>query len=204
MKKRPAVLALCAFAVLVSCNSSKKSVGLGEVQSGARVDGSSYSTRIGVAVSTGGRTCLAIRNSNIASSTPVTLVTPTIPQSFTASEIGATSESACPVTKDVDTSVTNYELHLAGKDRPQKLVPLIAIVAPAASFRAGVDNDVRSDFDANGKSESFRACSAADGLHLTVWLGDPLTGTLLWHGFYYQPQNTMAAPPCTPKEASAP
>ena len=200
MKELVALLTLASF---VSCGGSKTSTGAGSEGSTTPAK-PAYESRIGMGVSTGARRCLAIHNANIASGTPVTLVQPTLPQTFTPAEIGAASETACPISKDVDTTVTNYELHVDNKDALQKLVPLIGVVAAPARFHTGTSNDVRSDFDADGKSESFRECSSTDGVHLTVWVGNPLDGTLIWHGFYYQPENTAPAPPCTPREAVAP
>jgi hypothetical protein len=162
----------------------------------------SYLPRIGVAVSTGGRTCVSIQNGNLAPSSPVTLVSPTLPQTFTQAEIGATSSSPCPVTKDADATNSNYDVHVTGGS-VQKLTPLIAVLGSSAVFTIS-NNNVQADLDQNGNMESFRACSSNDGIHLTVWSGTPLTGTVLWRGYYYEAGNTGAGPPCTPKETSGP
>jgi len=66
------------------------------------------------------------------------------------------------------------------------------------------NNNVQADLDQNGKHEAFRACSGNDGIHLTVWSGNPLDGTLLWHGYYYEPSNPGLGPSCTPKEMAGP
>ena len=42
------------------------------------------------------------------------------------------------------------------------------------------------------------------GVHLTLWSGVPTTGTVVWHGFYYEPNNTGLGPPCTSKETATP
>jgi hypothetical protein len=125
-----------------------------------------------------------------------------LPQTFTQAEIGAASSSPCPVTKDVDATVSNYDLHVTGGS-VQKLTPLIAIIGTSAPFTMS-NNNVQADLDQNGKTESFRACSSNDGIHLTVWSGTPLTGAVLWHGYYYEAGDTGAGPPCTPKEMAGP
>ena len=159
-----------------------------------------YTPRVGIAVTTSGRTCLAIRNANLAVNSPVTLVMPNIPQSFTPAQIGSTSDSPCPITKDVDRTVTNYELHLpGGVDSTKKLVPMIAVVGAADPFLL-TNTNVQADLLQDGKHEMFRTCSADDGIHLTVWSDTPLTGALLWHGYYYEASNPGVGPACTPQD----
>ena len=162
-----------------------------------------YMPRIGVAVITGSRACIAIHNANVTISGPVTLVSPMLPQSFTEADVSSLSPTPCPISKEVDPTVTNYDLHIPQGSNLPKLIPLIAVVGTSGRFSTGANNNVLADLDANGKTESFRACSADDGIHATVWSGSPLDGTLLWHGYYYEPGNTGAGPVCTPKEMPA-
>ena len=32
---------------------------------------------------------------------------------------------------------------------------------------------------------SFRSCTSMEGIHFSIWRGEPLTGTRLWHEYYY-------------------
>jgi hypothetical protein len=41
------------------------------------------------------------------------------------------------------------------------------------------------DLDGDGTPEHFRMCSSTEGLHLTIWSGEPLVGTRRWHFYYY-------------------
>ncbi len=202
MKQIAAVSVLLA---LISCGSHKQAEnGPGSTASGGTAAApATYTPRIGVAVSTSGRTCVAIHNANINASTPVTLVSPMLPQTFVQAEIAGPAASACPVTKDVDTSVSNYDVR-AAEPAPQKMTPLIAVLGASAPFSVAPNGNVQADLDQNHKTETFRACSAADGIHLTVWAGEPLTGTLLWHGYYYEPRNPGLGPSCTPRETAGP
>ena len=34
-------------------------------------------------------------------------------------------------------------------------------------------------------SVRVRSCTSSEGLHLTLWDGEPLKGTMLWHDYYY-------------------
>ncbi len=195
---RPSILIL--LSLLVGCSAHQPTETGGTTSLNPASAAALYTQRVGIAVNTGGRTCLAIRNANLAVNSPVTLVMPNIPQSFTAAQIGATSDSACPITKDVDRNVTNYELHVpGGADATKKLVPMIAIVGPADPFLL-TNTNVQADLQGDGKHEMFRSCSADDGIHLTMWSDTPLTGALLWHGYYYEASNPGIGPACTPQD----
>ncbi|HSJ32552.1 MAG TPA: hypothetical protein VK933_14020 [Longimicrobiales bacterium] len=41
------------------------------------------------------------------------------------------------------------------------------------------------DLDGDGVPESFRACTSSEGVHLSVWSGEPLRGRRLWQYYYY-------------------
>ncbi len=201
------VLAALACVILIaSCGGEKmRQTASASNSLGPAPAPAAYTPRVGLGVITGSRTCIAIQNANLVIGSAVTLVSPLPPQTFTQAEIGAPSATACPISKDVNTAVSNYDVHVApGDGTLPKLTPLIAVVGTAAQFSSGPANNVLADLDQNGKTESFRACSADDGIHVTVWLGNPLDGALLWHGYYYEPGNPGVGPACTPKEMAAP
>jgi hypothetical protein len=199
------ITAAALLIVLISCNSRKPAeTGAGSAATaGTSAAPATYTPRIGIAVSTSGRTCVAIHNANVAPNTPVTLVSPMPPQTFMQAEIAGPSQSACPVSKDVDPTVSNYDVN-GTQGSVQKLTPVIAVLGSSTPFSMAPDNAVQADLDQNGKRETFRACSGNDGIHLTVWAGNALDGTLLWHGYYYEPSNPGLGPSCTPKELAGP
>ena len=45
--------------------------------------------------------------------------------------------------------------------------------------------EMTTDIDRDGTPESYRDCTSAEGVHLTVWTGEPLRGTRIWHHYYY-------------------
>ena len=193
-------LVVLAIALAVACAKKNPQTGAESSALSTSAPPATYVPRIGIAVSTASRTCVAIANNNIASGTAVTLVTPTLPQSFGQAEIGALSQSPCPISQDVDPKLSSYDVRISAAP-PAKLTPLIAVIGTAAPFSTQ-NNNVVADLDQNGKTESFRACSVADGVHLTVWSGIPTTGSVVWHGFYYEPNNAGLGPPCTAKETA--
>lgn len=189
------------LSVLAGCSARQPVESAGAASLNPAAAAAVYTQRVGVAVQTGSRTCMAIKNANLAVSSPVTLVVPNLPQSFVQAEVGAMADSACPITKEIDPTVTNYNLQFpGGSSTLQKLVPLIAVVGPATPFLTANTN-VQADLQGDGKHEMFRSCSADDGVHLTMWSETPLTGTLLWHGYYYEPSNPGIGPACTPQDS---
>jgi hypothetical protein len=191
---------LACFVLLVSCGSHNPP---GKFSLTSSSTPANYTPRIGVAVITGSRACVAIQNANVTIGGPITLVSPLTPQTFGQAEISSGSSTPCPISKDVDPTVSNYDLHLQQGSTLPKMTPLIAVVGASAPFSVGTNNNVVADLDQNNRTESFRACSAGDGIHLTVWSGNALEGTLLWHGSYYEVGDTGAGPACTAKEMPA-
>lgn len=54
------------------------------------------------------------------------------------------------------------------------------------------------DIDGDGKDEFFRVCASTEGLHLTVWAGEPLKSKRVWHRYYYLGYDVN--PDCKEKE----
>jgi hypothetical protein len=185
--------------LLLSCGKKPT-----ETNSQAAVSGSApvdYSSRIGVAVQTSSRTCVAVKNGTVPGNSPVTLVVPTSPQTFVEAQISGPSPSPCPVTKEVVPEMSNYEISLPASSNIPKLMPLIAVVGAAVSGSFLVENgNVQADLDQTHTKNTFRACGANDGVHLTVWRGVPVTGTRVWTGYYYEPGNPGTLPTCVDAE----
>jgi hypothetical protein len=192
---RTGAAAVAVAALLLSCGKKPT-----ETNSQAAVSGSApvdYSARIGIAVRTGSRTCVAIKNGTVPQNSPVTLVVPTSPQTFVEGQISVPSPNPCPVTQEVAPQMSNFEISLPTSANVPKLTPLIAVVGTAASNGFLLENgNVQADLDQSHAKNTFRACGANDGVHLTVWRGIPVTGTRLWTGYYYEAGNPGTLPTC--------
>jgi len=181
--------------LLVSCGAKPTATNSqATVGTPATVD---YSPRIGVAVRTDARTCVAIKNATVPLNSPVTLVVPASPQSFVEAQISAPSPSPCPITQEAAPDATNYEITLPKSSPVPKLTPLIAVIGTAAASGFTLQTaGVQADLGQNQSQDTFRACGANDGIHLTVWKGIPVTGTRLWSGYYYEAGNPGTLPTC--------
>ncbi len=128
--------------VLCSCGS-RNTPGPGTVSSlGPAQVPATYTPRLGVAVTTASRTCIAIQNANLTANGPVTLISPMAPQTFTQAEIAAIAPAPCPISKDVDPTISNYDVHVLGGAKLPKLTPLIAVVGTSAPFSMDATNSV--------------------------------------------------------------
>jgi len=194
-------LLLGSIVVVASCGSRKNPQAEGSAGPNGAAAVPNYAPRIGVGVATQARTCFAVANPNLTPGTPVTLVSPTTPQSFVQGQIIGPARGPCPVFREGQTGFSSYDVD-AAKQSIQKLTPLIALAGPIGPMMAN-GGTVSVDLDQNGKLQYFRACSAADVIYLTVWAGTPLTGTLLWRGSYYAPDNPGVAPACGANESTA-
>ncbi len=194
LKQIPFVVVVCIF--LGACG--RKSATPSEASSAAVNPSVNYASRIGIAVATPTRACMAIRNATLSAGSTLTLVSAKAPQTYMPAQVSGISGSPCPVTKEVDSSVTSYDIKGAPRDL-QSLSPLIAVVAAPAVFTSD-GNSVRADLDQNGNKQLFRICSADDGVHLSVWSGNPLAGQVIWHGHFFEESNPGIGPACTPPE----
>lgn len=201
MRMNPLWAVVLAFAALAACSKGPSGTATTTTStSSVATAPANYTPRVGIGVSTNSRTCIAIQNGNLATGSMITLISPMSPATFTQATVSGVAQQACPVTQNVDTTVSNYNVTPQGS--VQKLTPMIAILGNAP-VTLNTNNVAQADLDQNGQSETFRACSADNGIHLTVWRGAPLQGTLLWHGYYYEAGNPGVGPPCTPAEMPA-
>jgi hypothetical protein len=191
----------CVFLlVLGGCNKQQNPGSTGTLTTtNTATNPADYTPRIGLGVKTASRTCIAIHNGNLSSGSAITLISPMAPATVIQATIAGVS-TPCPISQNVDTTVSNYNINTNTPMQP--LVPFVAVVGtPVVTMNP--NNVPQADLQENGHTETFRACSADNGIHLTVWNGVPLQGKLLWQGLYYESSNPNIGPPCSPAEVPA-
>lgn len=57
----------------------------------------------------------------------------------------------------------------------------IAVLADSPPVQPGG----RTDLDRDGIPEHYRICASSEGVHLTVWAGEPPGGRRIWHHYHY-------------------
>ncbi|HEY6837154.1 MAG TPA: hypothetical protein VI389_00290 [Geobacteraceae bacterium] len=127
--------------------------------------------------------CLVIANGELAANEPVTLIVPQKPQETLQAVISEKLSVNCSRNVSIPPGSSFYSLRT--KESAADIVsPMVAVVRFTGSF-ASTDGVVRSDLDRDGTSEFFRICAGTEGLHLTIWAGEPAKGKRLWHRYYY-------------------
>jgi len=204
MRKSPPVrttFAIAACCLSLSCGQ-KPTASNSEAVVSTKSTPADYSPRLGIGVRTAARTCVAIQNGTVALDSPVTLISPAPPQTFAEAHISRESSSPCPISQQPTPGMVSYDVSVPNSANVPKLTPLIAVLGTAASNSINLaNNGVVADLDHTQARNTFRACGASDGVHLTVWRNDPLTGTLLWSGSYYEAGNPGTLPTCSNVES---
>ena len=159
---------------------------------------SSFDKRIGVVEAKGNLVCLIISEQNLKVGSKVSLVFPTNPQKLVSSVVTTIGEKECAGASKSDIPGRFYQLSL--RYNPTQLDwPAIGILDASSLRRAG--SKVVGDLDNDEIKESFRSCASHEGLHLTVWSGQQITGTRRWHRYYYLGYDTE--PTCTKLEVNS-
>jgi hypothetical protein len=137
--------------------------------------------RAGVMVTAAGRSVLAIDGPILTAGTIITLVTIDNPQRVYRAVIAdRLTDSEIMAKHDVPAPYYAVTAAPAYKVLPSLAV---AIVGRFEIERRGSGVALRE-----GKSVNqirVRGCTSSEGLHLTLWAGEPLKGTRLWHLYYY-------------------
>jgi hypothetical protein len=127
--------------------------------------------------------CLNAKNSNLAVGEALTLISLDNPQSLFRAKIIERLDWACSEW-DVSGEDKNYYRLEVLNGKIDSTIPLVAILKSEAKFlvnQTGVEVDLNQD----GVPETFRSCVSSEGLHLTIWSGNPLVGKRQWHIYYY-------------------
>lgn len=155
-----------------------------------------FSSEIGSTAYRSDVICLNIHNSGLKSGDRLFLISPVLVQTLAEARVLRRATDACRDTTDTDAGLERYELQVV-EGRLVPSMPAIAVhTATKRLSRKG--NSIVGDIDADGRIEYFRSCGSAEGLHLTVWSGPPLQGTLRWHHYYYLGYDIK--PTCTERE----
>jgi hypothetical protein len=71
-------------------------------------------------------------------------------------------------------------------------------VADTLDVLSGEGGTVTGDLNGDGVQETFRDCTSREGVHLTIWSGEPLKGSKLWHAYFYLGYDTE--PSCVDRD----
>lgn len=153
-----------------------------------------YASQVGMAeINVAAYGCLTIPNNTLQEGESITLITVGDPQKIINTTIRKKLTTSCSKNAEQPPNATFYSFR-AGKEL---MAPSFAIVRFNGNTRV-VNDTVRVDLNGDGLSESFRSCAGNEGLHLTIWAGEPLKTRRLWHEYFSFGYDTE--PTCTPKD----
>lgn len=146
-----------------------------------------FESRIGIAVSRQPRgLCLSINSNRLAVGERVRLVIADKPQNIAEAVVVEKLTDRCfedSVGNVSGVAESHYVLRLMG-GKIEMNAPVFALVGmnERLQLRSGMAS---IDLDGDKRREHFRMCASHEGLHMTVWSGEPTKGTPRWHRYYY-------------------
>ncbi len=156
-----------------------------------------YLSQIGtIELSLDGGGCLTIREGSLKVGAPVSVIHLASPQAHTTAVIEKKLIKACSRDPDRDAEDSSYQLKMPAElDASESIALGIVGFSGAFELRDGL---IRADLSGVGIKDSFRDCTSSEGVHLTVWNGEPLKGTRKWHRYFYLGYDVE--PNCTEKD----
>lgn len=156
-------MAAVVFTVLAGCGGG-----------GAQPKGFNWAADVGTAVDKDDAVCLAIGRADLKAGQRVTFVNSSMPQTAGELEVTEKKAASCGAGNPDNKALSFYGFRVA-KGELEKFAPAFVLVGPRSV----------EDVDGDGVSESYRACTSQEGVHLTVWSGKALEGRRRWHDYYY-------------------
>jgi hypothetical protein len=169
----------------------------------------SFNSHVGAAEMTSEtEMCLVIPNDNLAEGDKVAAIFADYPkaQSLINAVVEKKLVKCGRKNHDVLSEVFYYSLKVVDgsydfESEYQELNPVaIAFVGnpQPVNLKSGVAS---ADLNSDGKVEYFRACTSNEGVHLTVWTGQPLKSKRQWH--WYIDLSFDTVPSCKKKDYEA-
>jgi len=141
-----------------------------------------WQSRVGLATRAGKGLAFAVPDTALAAGALVTMIWLDEPQRVTRARVLGRGDKPWTIAGSAVEGRT-YELT---PDSAAAHPHGYAIAVTGDVGEATIENGrARLDLDGDGQPETFRQCSSAEGLHLTVWSGEPLSGPQDWHRYVY-------------------
>lgn len=144
--------------------------------------------------------CFITSDRKVNVGSKVSIVFPTSPQKLVNSAIAAIDDRECA---DASKSGISGRFHRLSVryNFTQPDLPAIGILDATIRLRQ-VGTEVVGDLDGDGIKELFRSCASFEGIHLTIWSSQAITGIRRWHQYYYLGYDLE--PTCSKLEVATP
>jgi hypothetical protein len=151
-----------------------------------------YAGSVGVvSAATGGGLCLAIQNPHLASGIPVVLLWVPIVDGPGPARLLVAQTTSQPTGSCTPDSPFHFKAYgdslyrlslLEGEFDPATFYTAVVIAPANVSIRG---DSIFARLDPTESPVTFRACTSHEGIHLTVWTGEPLKSSRVWHRYVY-------------------
>lgn len=150
--------------------------------------------RAGILTSSRGETVLSMSGPLLAPGTKLTLISPGIPQTLRSARIVAETPNDGD---DFSEHIAGPYYEVASTDGNKPLPAFaIALLAEPAASRIGDEFSLR--VSATLPDVRAKWCASYEGIHFTLWSGEPLKAPRIWHVYYSAGANLR--PTCDPLE----
>lgn len=156
-----------------------------------------YQSHVGVALTRdAGSHCLAIPAPGLKPGTPLTLADPSDSAAVIRAVITGAIEGMCPG-EGPGLEDHFYALQIESDVIPQPHRVWFALLLEDGILTAS-PRGIHGDIDYDGTAEQLRLCTSNEGVHLTIWSGEPLAGPRRWHRYFFLGYDVE--PSCTEKD----
>ena len=149
--------------------------------------------RVGAVFHRDGVVCLLLRNDTVPPDAPVWILSDEV-GTFThgvGRVVGEREECAGPM------AGPDYAGYEVAWDLETGVLAF-GVLGALGRVQGDASTGYRVDIDGDGEPESFRTCPSSEAVHMTVWTGEPLTGTRRWHHYHYL--GFDLEPACDPRD----
>jgi hypothetical protein len=136
--------------------------------------------QVGVAWTEHGTAVVAMSGPPLGPGTKLTLVSPEPPQRLASAVVRQAISDDSEITARMPGPYYQIVSAVAGKDLPRLAV---AVVGEPRARRLGRMWSLR--LGRQLPDVRARICASMEGVHLTLWSGEPLKGRREWHAYYY-------------------
>lgn len=151
--------------------------------------------RAGIVISNRGETSLAMTGDALAPGTRLTLITPAPPQTTrTVRVVAELPDDGDDISEQ--TPGRYYEIESLDGARPMPAFA-VAILTTATPTRVGDTVSMRLGDDR--PDIRARWCASYEGIHFTLWAGEPLKAPRIWHAYFSAGGNLR--PTCEPGDS---
>jgi hypothetical protein len=137
-------------------------------------------------------------NSNVSQGTRIVIITVPNQLLVCCADVGQMLPAGARTIQHAIFDNANTSTYSLKIDKRKNDIRFGFAVADTLDVLSGEGGTVTGDLNGDGVQETFRDCTSREGVHLTIWSGEPLKGSKLWHAYFYLGYDTE--PSCVDRD----